>query len=625
MSVCTPRYQVVKPRSRINREVNYYSNRVDEGYVSGAETTFGAATSGGKNVLSRSNLKETWKFYRDVKLPDLAIEYRGTRYSGRDVLTFQPPAPQPYRFLVLDCWQEGSFDFEGDVLDIIPPTETAVMTMDTAVAPFVEGDQDSELVVTPYNWCLYARIGLLFGAVPQMDPSLFGRCRQFLNDNILQESSEMHSLAAAYDFYRFYVYDYVVSSPSYSRSWGCRAPFNSDETNGRCSDLMSCCEVSVATAGCALCESYGDATCGASDYDMPAVMGGGAPSIDRCAIFANLMSGNGTQTTSFDPNELYYNVEYDALPACSAFDFFPVSEATAGALSIVTGVPTGVAAPANLSLVDCSERHARFQAAGDDEVTAVVRAGVENIICDFFSTGVSTCPRTLTEEDFDWRFSQLIATDNELIETGLSRRCTLWDGGPEGLGIFPYIDVRLILGGRGDGRADVATGLYPSKSPNLIGNEMRAAGKDVSNNEATEGRTQWLSKYVRTFFGRHDGGDMYFSALSSESLSTSFEKQAVPEVPILIVGYVLVLVYAIFVGVCVIGFSDVLTVSHKQAHGWQIDIFESRVRHHSLRWRAFRLSRPGSWLGLEWRFSQHQAESQHHTSPTFSYSRLGGQ
>lgn len=545
------RVQVVKPRSRINREVNYYTNRVDEGYVSGAETTFGVATSGGKNVLARSNLKEAWKFYRDVRLTDVAIEYRGVRYSGRDVLTFQPPTPQPYRFVLMDCWQEGSFDFEGDVMDIIPAAETAVLTMDTAVAPFSEEDQGSELTVTPYNWCIYARIGLLFGAVPQMDPNLFGRCRQFLNDDILYESPEMRSLDAAYDFYRFYMYDYVLSSPSFSRSWGCRVPFDSDATNGRCSDLMSCCEVSLATAGCALCESYGDAACGASDYDMPDVMGGGAPSTDRCAVFANLISGNGTQATSFDPNDAYYNAEYDALPACSAFDFYPVSGPTADALSAVTGFPTDVAAPTSLNLSDCSQRHAHFQAAADDEVTAVVRAGVENIICDLFSSGSTTCPRTLTEQDFDWRFSQLVATDDQLIDTGFSGRCTLWDGGPEGLGIFPYIDIRLILGGRGDRRADVVSGLYPSKSPNLIGTEKRAAGNDVSDNEATEGRSLWLEKYVRTFFGRHDGGDMYFSALSSESLSTTFEKQAVPEVPILIVGYVLVLVYAILVGVCV--------------------------------------------------------------------------
>lgn len=38
-----------------------------------------------------------------------------------------------------------------------------------------------------------------------MDPSFFGRCRQFLNDEVETYSEAIAGLSAAYDFYRFYM------------------------------------------------------------------------------------------------------------------------------------------------------------------------------------------------------------------------------------------------------------------------------------------------------------------------------------------------------------------------------------------------------------------------------------
>lgn len=142
--------QVVKPRSRLSREVRYYSNRVNDGYVVGTEILFAAATRGGKNVLSRKSLKQIWGFMRDLRLFDLAIEHRGTRISGRDVLNFQPPTPQPYRFIVLDCWQEGDFDFYGTVANIVPPMVSSVADIQTTLDPFLADDVEVE--PNPYSW-----------------------------------------------------------------------------------------------------------------------------------------------------------------------------------------------------------------------------------------------------------------------------------------------------------------------------------------------------------------------------------------------------------------------------------------------------------------------------------------
>ncbi|KAJ8602463.1 hypothetical protein CTAYLR_001302 [Chrysophaeum taylorii] len=529
-------YQVVKPQSRINREVSYYENRVDDGYVSGAENMFGMATRGGKNVLTRKNLKQLAGFSEDLNLEELAIEYRGTRFSGRDVLTFSGGTPQPFRYSILDCWQEGSFDFTGTVLSLNPAAAVAIESIEFAIGVF---DEDAILTVTPYNWCLYARVSILFSAVPEMDPGQFGRCRQFLDDEIVDEDPAMAALAAAHDYYRFYVYDMVKSTPSWSQTWGCRRPFTDDAEPGRCGDAMTCCEITVAKAGCACVEMGADC---ASDYAMPEVLGGGMPNATSCAAFASMTGGSPSL------NDEYYDASYAALDACAPFDFFPVSPTLAGALTYIQGVVTPSARPSSTEVRDaCGARYAAYEETSDDVVAAIVQAGVEKIVCDFFGAGYD-CARTLTSDDFDWRWDRYIATEDDLVATGLSGRCALWDGGPEGLDIFPYIDERNVLGGVWDDGARAIQFLYISSGPKKIADSKNAAGEDVSNNECEEGRKLWLSKFSRTCFGRHDGGSMIFGAISSVSLSTTFEKQTIPEVPILIIGYGLVLAYAIFVG-----------------------------------------------------------------------------
>lgn len=392
---------------------------------------------------------------------------------------------------------------------------------------------------------------------------------------------------------------------------------------------MSCCEVTEATAGCAICETYGDETCGESKYTMPDVMGGGSPSTERCTLFSALLalSTNTTARTTYDAN-LDYDPSYDELPSCAAFDFYPISEARAMALTLESGIPTDIGAPATLDLSDCSDRYARYSAASVASVASFVHTGVEEIICDFESTGSSTCASTLTDDDFDWRFSEAIASEDQLIETGLSRRCTMWDGGPDGLDLFPYIDIRNILGDRYDTGASAIEVLYFSRGSKSIGQNLRAVGEDISDNEADDGRKLWLAKFTRASDGRHNGGNIRFAGLSSNSFASTFEKQAVPELPILMLGYALVLTYAIIVGGSANPSLSATDPANEprvpQAQGHRLDRCTIESGGRLLHRRSLRLSRPRRGLGPQC-FSEHQAQHEHHPGPPLPDRRPGRQ
>eukprot|EP00635_Sarcinochrysidales_sp_CCMP3193_P013522 CAMPEP_0118910582 /NCGR_PEP_ID=MMETSP1166-20130328/12657_1 /TAXON_ID=1104430 /ORGANISM="Chrysoreinhardia sp, Strain CCMP3193" /LENGTH=1419 /DNA_ID=CAMNT_0006850049 /DNA_START=89 /DNA_END=4348 /DNA_ORIENTATION=+ len=511
-------YQVIKPRSRLQRETNYYESRVDEGYVGGSETVLAVSTESGKNVLNRKNLMQAADFLDAQNMVDIGISYRDTTITGREVLLLQPPTPQPFRFTVLDCWQEGSFDFDGTIVTINPDAQQPLDVIVYTVEPFYTSEIPA---VTPYNYCLFARVGLLFAPIPDADPSLFGRCRQFIN---LDAEERNQGLADAYDFYRFYLYDMAKSTSSFNVAWGCRAPF-ADEPPGRCDLELTCCQVAQLNQECALCNGGNN-------------IGGSNNCTAACS----------NSNSDWNANDRY-DANYSNFDACNAFGFYPVSPPFAAAIGTTPTRPTEPL-PLDSSYADCAERRAAYEAADPAQTTELVRLAMEEVICDFGGTGASTCPRGLVQADFDWRFGPLIASDAELKFWGLSSQCAMWDGGPEGLDIFPYVGREQVLGkiDLDNGEADVELHLYLSRGWKAMCDRLRdETGQVIGTQDCKKGREEWLRKFSAEVHGRakeSTGDSLHFGTMTSKSIEYSWEQQTVPEQTILIVGYVLVLAYA---------------------------------------------------------------------------------
>ena len=102
------------------RETNYNVNRYDAGYASASEVTNAVADEGGKDVLTRKNLLQTARFWRDKDVLGVAVSEGGEAYSGRDVLVITAGTYQPIRYTLLDCWQEGAYDHFGSIGDLDP-------------------------------------------------------------------------------------------------------------------------------------------------------------------------------------------------------------------------------------------------------------------------------------------------------------------------------------------------------------------------------------------------------------------------------------------------------------------------------------------------------------------------
>ena len=140
------------------------------------------------------------------------------------------------KVMLLDCWQEGAYDHFGSIGDLDPAAAQLEYLAYEALAPF-----DAEAAaaayaappfVTPYAYCLYMRLVLLYTPAG-VNVSLFGRCRQFLDEEPTADDAALAALKDAYDFHRFYLYDFMASKPSLYLAWACLAPFAS-EPAGRC-------------------------------------------------------------------------------------------------------------------------------------------------------------------------------------------------------------------------------------------------------------------------------------------------------------------------------------------------------------------------------------------------------
>ena len=401
---------VLRPKSRMQRETNYNVNRYDAGYASASEVTNAVADEGGKDVLTRKNLLQTARFWRDKDVLGVAVSEGGEEYSGRDVLVITAGTYQPIRYTLLDCWQEGAYDHFGSIGDLDPAAAQLEYLAYEALAPF-----DAEAAaaayaappfVTPYAYCLYMRLVLLYTPAG-VDVSLFGRCRQFLDEEPTADDAALAALKDAYDFHRFYLYDFMASKPSLYLAWACLAPFAS-EPAGRCHAGYTCCEIATIYSGCA----------------------SGALDEATCAGYAAAL---GATTWYENPT---FSAAYAAEAPCGDFGFYPLSSAFAA-----QAFGTTASYPTPTTFDDCAARYAVYAATPAADVEALVDAATRNALCQ--PAGANVCA-ALSASDTNLLWSSNIATDAEITATAVSGTCALWDGGAEGMGILPYVPLTLI-------------------------------------------------------------------------------------------------------------------------------------------------------------------------------------
>lgn len=537
---------LLRPRTRLQRESDWVKAYEDSGFSSGSEAVNARATSGGKNILTRANLLQAVNFFEDADIHGIQIEYRSVNYATADVLSFAGPS-QPYRFSVLDCYQEGVYDYVGDVTPLGASASLVQSVVNELMTPFLE--DGASVRMTPYNWCLYLRVGILYAPSTAFDAYSFGRCRQFLRED---PGSEYVPLERAYDFHRFLAYDWARSSPSSYLPWGCRVALRNDDS---CHPFLSCCEVSSMYAACASCETYGDCSAefawehpdessNSSSTALQSLLPRNV-SAENCELLQQLL---GIDSWEANPN---YSPEYAAQPSCDAFDYYPLSSLYAASIGAVDGAQIAD----STSLGDCSERQNDFDA--DTDQLEIVEFAVTELYCKMFG-GDSTCPTSLSTVDFDWRFKEVaVATEEQLNAIAASGRCAHWDGGPDGsLNLLPYISLQIILG-------DISQnddGIYETKALQVvhvsngyktIRNAYRnEKGIDVSTHDAKNARIQYLIKFANVMHGRHDGKSLVFGTYSSGGgggAQRSAVAQLVPETHLVIVAYCLIIVYSLSV------------------------------------------------------------------------------
>ena len=462
-------------------------------------------------MLARANLAQTINFFEDRAVLDVAVEVGGVRYEAMDVLA--SAGGQPLRQTLLDCFQEGAYDYFGTLAGLGAGALSALA--DEMLAPF--GEEPGARRHTPYDWCLYGRLAVAY--TPTLDPHQFGDCRKFVDG---PKALGRHGpLAAAYDFHRAYAVDFMKSAPSLAFAWACRPPFV-DEPVGRCGEFH-CCDLGQIYAACALCEQGDDACAGRGPEGYPA-------SAAACETYAAALGA-----ASWAPNALY-DAAHAALPACGAFDFYPVSSAYAAALGSGTG------GPPSTDLTGC----ARAAAAGDGAETyvAALRDGVLCVL-----GGANACP-AFVENDAAWELlGPNLATEDELIRIGgqLDGPCYLWDGGPPGLNVLPGLSRELTVGD-----VDAETGaralqaVYVSRGEAQVRDAVVARGgaAALSRHAADAGRRAWLAKFGRVLKGRDGSGSMLHGTYASTDTEDAVAAATVPTAWQLGLGYALVVAYA---------------------------------------------------------------------------------
>lgn len=492
---------LLRPGTRLQRESDWVLDSEEPGHArtAGTELTSARATGGTREILRRKNLEQVASFFEQAGVLDVSVEYRGYTFNSTNSLRFA--GSQPYKFTVLDCFQEGAHDYVGDVRSV--GAGLVAVVVEEFMSPF------GNATVTPYNWCIYLRIGVPYAPSPVLDPSAFGECRKFIRE----EPPGHEVYAAAYEFHRLLAYNYARVSASSKWAWGCLI-----EVAQTCHPALSCCELSTIYSECAKCTAFGDCS---------GQMLNGTVSEASCALMASYL-----EEDSWDPSP-YYDAEYSNLDECEPVNYYPMSSLFAA----VVGGSTSIAQSTDLS--SCSQR---MQAMVD--VEEVVEFAVEELYCKMF--GPYTCAEL---HDFDWRFYEtLIASEEFLHDRALSQRCAHWDGAEFGtVRLFRTLRREFYLGDGDDPRA--LQFVYLSLGYKTIRDNFRERGFNVSTKTARLGRIQFLKKWGRTIQGRNRGRTVKFGTYISDDAEEAAASQTFPELHLVIIAYCFIVGYTVFVSV----------------------------------------------------------------------------
>jgi hypothetical protein len=119
---------ITKEGSDLDLQLHYYESHTSPGYGTALELIDAAPTGKDNNALSKDNLLQWWAFMSETNLLGLSVKIGGSSdvtLSGMTALSMAAPVA-PSRYTVLDCWQEGSFDFFANLDGLLGKCAVAV-------------------------------------------------------------------------------------------------------------------------------------------------------------------------------------------------------------------------------------------------------------------------------------------------------------------------------------------------------------------------------------------------------------------------------------------------------------------------------------------------------------------
>ena len=75
-------------------------------------------------MLTRKNVKQAAAFWRNKDVMNVQVTHGGVTYTSLNMLS--STGPQPLRFTMLDCFQEGSYDWFGTLPALSPRLQAFV-------------------------------------------------------------------------------------------------------------------------------------------------------------------------------------------------------------------------------------------------------------------------------------------------------------------------------------------------------------------------------------------------------------------------------------------------------------------------------------------------------------------
>ncbi|KAJ8601138.1 hypothetical protein CTAYLR_010164 [Chrysophaeum taylorii] len=309
----------------------------------------------------------------------------------------------------------GRDDYEGDV-SALGTAGLVALVVQEYMAPFVAA-YGGNVTVTPYNWCLYLRVGI--------------PCRKFIREDpgVITRPSEK-----------------PTTSTVFSRV---RAVREGAEGQGTFPDSF-----------------------GGGANSTTTLLPTGNVTQEKCDAAAELLG-----ITDWFENP-YYDAAYAALSTCDAVDFYPMSSlygslvGSSASIATTTVLETPNCEQRRAAYSDDDD--------DDDDSTStseIVEFAVREIFCKF-DGATDSCPSTLESQDVEWDFEATIATEEELYQTATSRECAHWDG-PRGIRpSASYQQIEVILGDLG-AKIKAMQVVYVSRGYKEVRDELGVSTEDA--------------------------------------------------------------------------------------------------------------------------------------------------